>query len=76
MPLSDTTPDAEAIQIALWRRLTDGELFQRIARASEMMRNFVVAELRRQHPDWSDGDAQREFLRRQFPPDQIPSSLR
>ncbi|HEX6984231.1 MAG TPA: hypothetical protein VF170_02590 [Planctomycetaceae bacterium] len=76
MPHSDTRPDAEAVQVAVYTRLS-GE--QRIALAYDLSmtaRRFALSGIRHAHPDWTDAEVLREYLRRQFPADQIPAPLR
>lgn len=76
MPLSDTTPDAEAVQLAAYRRLSPEQKLTLAMRASEAARDLALAGIRREHPDWPESELKREFLRRQFPADQIPPPLR
>lgn len=76
MPPLDTAPEAEAVQIAVYRRLTDGQRLSLTIKGSVFARDLALAGLRQQHPGWTESDAKREFLRRQFPPDQIPPPLR
>ena len=44
--------------------------------ASLAAREFAFAGIRRDHPEWPEGEVERQFLRRQFPPDEIPPPLR
>lgn len=43
--------------------------------ASRVARELAFAGIRRVHPGWTEVEIKREFLRRQFPPDQVPPSL-
>ena len=76
MAFSDTSPEAEAIQLAIYRRMSAA---QRIATAFELSvftRELALAGIQRDHPDWPRSEVFKEFLRRQFPADQIPEPLR
>jgi hypothetical protein len=73
--MSDTSPEAAAIQAAIHRRMT-GE--QRLALAVEMSlfaRELATARLRQQHPDWSEWELKRELLRYAFEGQPLPPIL-
>ena len=68
MPLSDTSPEIEAIQSRILDAMT-GE--QRIVRALELchlIREVAKAGLRHRHPDWSEQRVSSEFLLSLFGP--------
>jgi hypothetical protein len=75
MPLTDTTPAARAVQLAIYRS-TSGE--QRLLMAYEMSmfgRELNRARLRKEHPEWSEAGIARELLRLAFLPDPLPAGL-
>ncbi|HEV2962859.1 MAG TPA: hypothetical protein VG649_13600 [Candidatus Angelobacter sp.] len=76
MPLSDTTPEAQAIQLQIYRAMS-GE--QRLLLALEMSilaRDLAKARIRREHPEWPETEITREILRIAFLPGPIPAFLR
>jgi len=76
MPISDTTPEAQAKQLEIIRAMT-GE--QRMTLAYEMSmftRELAKAGIRSQHPGWSEAQVDREVLRWAFLPKPLPPGLR
>jgi len=76
VPLTDTDPAAQAIQLQIHRAMT-GE--QRILMALEMSlfaREMAAAGIRLDHPEWTDAQIARELLRRAFLPKPLPPGLR
>ena len=75
MPITDTTPEAEAVQLAIHRSMS-GE--QRLLLAYEMSmfgRELNRLRLLREHPDWSEARIARELLRLAFLPQPLPVGL-
>ena len=75
MPISDTAPEAQAVQDAIHRAMT-GE--QRVLLAFEMSmfaRELARAGIRQQHPDWPEDRVARELLRMAFFPKPLPAGL-
>jgi Rv0078B-related antitoxin len=75
VPISDTTPEAEAMQLAIHRSMT-GE--RRLILAFEMCdlgRKLNRARIRREHPEWSESQIARELLRLAFFPASLPDGL-
>jgi hypothetical protein len=75
MAITDTSPEAEAVQSRIHDAMS-GE--QRLLMALEM--SYLAHELARQglrdaHPDWTEEQVRREFLRSLFPPGTCPSGL-
>jgi Rv0078B-related antitoxin len=73
--MSDTTPEARAIQEQILRNMT-GE--QRLLLAWDMSmfaRELARAGIRNDHPDWTEGQVTRELLRLAFLPDPLPPGL-
>jgi hypothetical protein len=76
VPITDTSPAAEALQLEIQRSLS-GE--QRLLLAFEMSafaRELNRERLRREHPEWPDGTIARELLRLALLPKLLPASLR
>ena len=76
MPISDTSPAAQAIQDAIHGAMT-GE--QRVLLAFEMSlfaRELARAGIEREHPDWPADRVARELLRLAFLPNPLPAGLR
>jgi hypothetical protein len=66
VPISDTTPEAQAVQDEILRAMT-GE--QRLLLAFEMSmfaRELARAGIQQQHPNWPDDRVARELLRLHF----------
>jgi hypothetical protein len=75
VPISDTTPAAQAVQLELHRAMT-GE--RKIALAYEMSmfgRELNRARLRQEHPEWAEAQIARELLRLAFFPQPLPDGL-
>ena len=75
MPISDTSPEIDAMQARIHERMT-GE--QRLSMALEM--SYLAHELAKQglrdaHPDWPEERVTREFLLSLFPSGKAPSQL-
>ena len=73
--ISDTTPEAKAIQERIWRNMT-GE--QRLLLAWDMSlftRELARAGIRQEHPDWTETQVAHELLRLAFLPQPMPPGL-
>jgi Rv0078B-related antitoxin len=76
VPISDTTPEAQAVQLQLHRAMT-GE--QKILLAYEMSmfgRELNRARLQQEHPEWTEAEISRELLRLAFFPNPLPAGLK
>lgn len=76
MPVGDTTPEARAVQDALYRSMT-GE--QRLILAFEMCeaaRELNRERLRIEHPEWSQTQIDHEILRLAFFPEPLPAGFK
>ena len=76
MPVSDTSPVAQAIQDEIHRKMT-GE--QRVLLAFEMSlfaRELARTGIQQEHPDWPEDRVARELLRLAFLPQPLPAGLR
>jgi hypothetical protein len=73
MAHTDTSPEAQAIQLEIYRAMS-GE--QRILLALEMSlfaRELAREGIRRDHPEWPEARVARELLRLAFFPESLPS---
>lgn len=76
MAISDTTPEARAIQEQILRKMT-GEQRLRIAlEMSDLARALSRARIQREHPDWTEPKIIRELVRLAFLPASLPAGLR
>jgi hypothetical protein len=60
---SDTTPDAEKVQRAVYRRLGGRERIGIAFRLNETVRRMAVSGIRSRHPEYSDREVQQAFAR-------------
>jgi hypothetical protein len=75
VPITDTSPSAQAVQIRIQRAMT-GE--QRLLMALEMSlfaRELTRERIRQEHPEWTETQVARELLRLAFLPDPLPAQL-
>ena len=76
MAISDTSPAAQALQLKIQSAMS-GE--QRMTLAYEMSlfaRELAKEGIRRDHPEWTEGQIARELLRLAFLPAPLPAWLR
>jgi hypothetical protein len=76
MALSDTTPEIEAMQIQIRRRLTPEQRLSIALEISDVSRELRKAGIRREHPDWSERQVMIELFRRAFLPEPLPAWVR
>lgn len=74
--MSDTSPEAQAIQDEIHRRMTPEERLKLAFEMSEMTRNLALSRLRKEHPDWTEWELKRELLRYAFGSQPWPEILR
>jgi hypothetical protein len=75
VPVSDTSPAAEAVQLQIYRRMSAGQRLLLGFEISELARELKRAGIRQRHPDWSDAQVERELLRLAFFPQPLPAGL-
>jgi hypothetical protein len=75
-PMSDTSPEIQAIQDEIHRRMTGEQRLNLAVEMSEMTRRIALARLRSEHPDWTEWELKRELLRYAFGTDPLPPPLR
>ena len=60
---SDTSPEAEAIQLEIFRRMTPAQRLKLALEMSDSMRNVALAGLRTRRPDLDEMELLRELMR-------------
>jgi hypothetical protein len=76
VPISDTIPEARAVQSQIQRAMT-GE--QRLLLALEMSlfaRELARLGIQQDHPEWDESLVARELLRLAFLPDPLPAQFK
>ena len=61
--VSDTSPEAGAIQIDIFRRMTPGRRIELVLEMSDSMRDVSLSGLRHRHPELNEQELHRELLR-------------
>jgi len=74
--MRDTTPEAQAAQTEVHRKMTPAQRLEIALDMSLAAREFALAGLRLRHPDWTETQLQREILRYAFLPGELPEALR
>lgn len=75
MPL-DTTPEIEAMQIEIRRRMSPEQRLLVALEISDLCRELRKAGIRRDHPDWSERQVVIELFRLAFLPQPLPVWVR
>ena len=73
--ISDTTPEAKAIQERILRNMTGQQRFLLAWDMSLFARELTRAGIRKDHPDWTETQVTRELLRLAFLPAPLPTGL-
>ena len=76
MPISDTSPEIEAMQLEIRRRMTAGQRLQVAFELSDTSHALRKAGIQRMHPDWPERQVVLELLRLAFFPQPLPSWVR
>lgn len=76
MPISDTNPKIEAMQLAAIRSMTGGQRMLLGVELSLLSREFMKAGIRREHPEWTERQVKLEVLRLLFFPKPLPTWMR
>ena len=63
MAVSDTTPQAAAIQLDLYRKAGPSRRAQIAVELSDAVRATTLAGIRRRHPDYTEEEVKADFLR-------------
>jgi hypothetical protein len=69
MSMLDTTPEASALQLEAYRRMSPGARLRVGLELTEVSRQLLVAGIRRRHPDYDEADVRLAFLRLWLGPD-------
>jgi Rv0078B-related antitoxin len=73
--ISDTTPEAKAIQERILRSMSGEQRFLLAWDMSLFARELARAGIRQEHPEWSEAQVARELLRLAFLPAPLPPGL-
>jgi hypothetical protein len=76
MPIRDTLPDAEEVQLSVFRKMTGEQRLKLALEMRDFARGLSQSRIRAEHPEWSGWEVKRELLRLDFLPDPLPSGLR
>ena len=76
MPISDTSPEIEAMQLEIRRKMTMAQRWQVALEISDLCLALRKAGLRRDYPEWSERQIIMELFRLDFLPDPLPAALR
>ena len=74
--MSDTTPEAAALQTQVHQRLTDAQRLRLAFEMSVLARELCLTRLRLQYPEWTEDELKREMLRYAFSSTPLPPPLR
>jgi hypothetical protein len=75
VPISDTTPEAQAVQLAIHRSMTGEQRLHLAFEMCEFARQLNRARLSQEHPEWSERQIARELLRLAFFPQPLPAGF-
>lgn len=71
-PLSlDTTPEAQQVQFELTRQLPGWKRLTLAFDLTQAMRELVLGDIRRRHPDASDVEIRKRFIARVLPREDV-----
>jgi hypothetical protein len=76
MAVSDTSPEIEAMQLAVRRAMTPEQRLLVALEISQCSRELRKAGIRRDHPDWSERQIMIELFRLAFLPEPLPAWVR
>jgi hypothetical protein len=72
---SDTTPNAQRIQLKILREMSGEQRLLTALEMSDLTRALARERIRNEHPDWTENQIIRELLRIAFLPAPLPSGL-
>jgi hypothetical protein len=75
MPARDTSPEAEEVQLRVFRGMTGAQRLKLALEMSDFARELSLSRIRSEHPGWSDWEVKRELLRLDFLPEPLPAGL-
>lgn len=59
---TDTSQDAEAVQLELWRSMSGQERIQKVTTLSSRLRDMLLDAIRRRHPEFSEDQVRLKFV--------------
>ena len=75
MAITDTSPEAQAIQLKIQSAMSGEQRILLAFEMSEFARELARAGIRHDHPEWSEAQVARELLRLAFFPKPLPAWL-
>jgi hypothetical protein len=63
----DTTPEAEQIQLDIWRNMPDEKKLRLVLDMSDFVQSLSMSRIQNEHPEWPKPAVVREFIREQYP---------
>ena len=76
MAMTDTSPEAQAIQLKIQQAMPGEQRMLLAFEMSEFARELARAGIRKEHPEWAEAQVARELLRLAFLPEPLPTWLR
>jgi hypothetical protein len=76
VPLTDTSPDAQAVQLRILRAMSGEDRFRLAIEMSSFARSLAESRIRLEHPEWAESKIVREWIRLAFLPEPLPPGLR
>jgi hypothetical protein len=76
VPLTDTSPDARAVQLRIIRAMSGEDRFRLATEMSLFARSLAESRIRLEHPEWTETRVLRELIRLAFLPAPLPPGLR
>jgi hypothetical protein len=73
---SDTSPEAQQIQLQVQRAMTGEQRFLMAFEMSLFARELAKSGIQQEHPEWGDARVARELLRLAFLPHPLPARFR
>ena len=76
MAISDTSPEIEAMQLEIRRKMSVAQRWQVALELSDFCLELRKAGLRSEHPDWTERQIVTELFRLDLLPNPLPAALR
>jgi acyl-ACP thioesterase len=76
MAISDTSPEVEAMQLEIRRKMTGAQRLRLALEMSQFARELKKAGIRQDHPDWTERQVMVELFRLAFFPEPLPAWVR
>lgn len=76
MPITDTSAEAQAVQLQIQRAMTEEQRLLLALEMSLFARALAKARIQQEHPNWTESELARELLRLAFLPHPLPEKLR